>query len=71
MDVLPLADIGRDPRAAFFRGNGNHIVDNAQAFGFGLSLDGTRRFGFGITDAIEPVTNAKDTQNQLKTSIVG
>lgn len=64
-DILPLAEFGRDSSAAFFRGNRDHMVDNAQTFGFGLGLDGGR-FGFSVADAIEPVTDARRLHQPVK-----
>jgi hypothetical protein len=63
-DVLPLADFGRDAGAALFWGNDDHMVDNAQAFGFGLGLNRAGRFGFGDADTVEPVTNAGHIESQ-------
>lgn len=63
-DVLPLADFGRDAGAALFWGNDDHMVDNAQAFGFGLGLNRAGRFGFGAADTVEPVTNAGHIESQ-------
>ena len=70
-DVLPLAELGRDPGAALFCRSGDHMVDNEKAFGFGLGLDGARRFGFSIADAIKPVTNPIVPENQLDPSRFG
>lgn len=58
--ILPMAMLGRDPRAAQLMRKRYHMVYNAQSLGFRLWFG--RRFilGFGAADAMEPIADSSE-----------
>ena len=67
-DILPFPVVGGDAGAAFLAGVCDHLVNDPQALGLGLSL---RRIGgsrFGISDTVKPITDSAKTQSALTRS---